>query len=95
MTKHVSSITIVGLAKTEQLVIFVQLNTLVVLFTKLVVNILIKIVMVHIKQVNMVHINIPQHIMAIRQMYISIKVKRFISTIIQVISNMSKGLTHA
>ena len=76
MTKHVSSITIVGLAKTEQLVIFVQLNTLVVLFTKLVVNILIKIVMVHIKQVvvvliiqvNMVHINIPQHIMAMRQM---------------------------
>ena len=102
MTKQVTSITIVGQAKTEQLVVFMQLNILVVVLTKLVVNILIKIIMVLIKQVVvvlikqviMVHINITQHIMAIRQMYISIKVKPFISTIIQVISNMSKGLTH-
>ena len=67
-TKQVTSITIVGQAKTEQLVVFMQLN-------KLVVNILIKIIMVLIKQVIMVHINITQHIMAIRQMNISIKVK--------------------
>jgi len=74
-TKQVTSITIVGQAKTEQLVVFMQLNILVVVFTKLVVNILIKIIMVLIKQVIMVHINITQHIMAIRQMNISIKVK--------------------
>ena len=74
-TKQVTSIIIVGQAKTEQLVVFMQLNILVVVFTKLVVNILIKIIMVLIKQVIMVHINITQHIMAIRQMNISIKVK--------------------
>ena len=55
-TKQVTSITIVGQAKTEQLVVFMQLNILVVVFTKLVVNILIKIIMVLIKQVVVVFI---------------------------------------